>query len=68
MPKPVTAEILATLERNYQHAMRIAELSRERRNQAVRQALRENKTQAWVARAIGHTRARVGQIAGKEQL
>lgn len=59
----MTAQHLRDLEKCYQHIHRQAEQARQERNAGIREAIEDGWTHAEIARAIGMTRGRIGQIA-----
>lgn len=63
----MTAEELQALEDAYRDAAGAAETARQARNEGVRQAVREGWSHARIARALGLSRARVGQMALKDR-
>ena len=61
----MTFDELQKVEARYQRAFRRSEAEREQRNAAVRAAVQTGWTHARIAEATGLTRARVGQIANR---
>jgi hypothetical protein len=59
----VSPQELREAQRASEDARLLAHLADQRRNAAVREALREGWTHARIAEATGLTRGRVGQIA-----
>jgi len=62
----ITSEQLKKAEAAHRAAFRRSEQKREARNELVRQALAQGWKPAHIAREMGITRARVGQIGEGE--
>jgi len=59
----MTIEQLADLEAVHRATFAKYQTALDARNRAIRQALREGHTHAWVAEATGLSRGRINQIA-----